>query len=48
MEEGATEHHSHKMVRCLLVLFYPWFNFYFLLFNTHHTLLYTKTKENTN
>ena len=32
-----------------VVQFYPWFNFYFLLFYTHyHKLPYTKTKENKN
>ena len=30
-----------------MVQFYPWFKFYFLLFQTHyHTLPYPKTKEN--
>jgi len=33
----------------VVVPFYPWFNFYFLLFYFHyHTLPYTKTKENKN
>ena len=32
---------------CVAVQFYPWFKFYFLLFQTHyHTLPYPKTKEN--
>ena len=31
----------------VVVQFYPWFKFYFLLFQTHyHTLTYLKTKEN--
>ena len=31
----------------VVVQFYPWFKFYFLLFQTHyHTLPYSKTKEN--
>ena len=31
----------------VVVQFYPWFKFYFLLFQTHyHTLPYPKTKEN--
>ena len=31
----------------VVVQFYPWFKFYFLLFETHyHTLPYPKTKEN--
>ena len=34
---------------CVVVQFYPWFNFYFPLFQTHnHTLPYPKTKENKN
>ena len=33
----------------VVVQFYPWFNFFFLLFLTHyHTLPYPKTKENKN
>ena len=31
----------------VVVQFYPWFKFYFPLFQTHyHTLQYPKTKEN--
>ena len=31
----------------VVVQFYPWFNFYFLLFQTHyHTIPYPKTKQN--
>ena len=31
----------------VVVQFYPWFKFYFPLFQTHyHTLPYPKTKEN--
>ena len=31
----------------VVVQIYPWFNFYFLLFQNHyHTLPYPKTKEN--
>lgn len=31
----------------VVVQFYPWFKFYFLLFQIHyHTLPYPKTKEN--
>ena len=31
----------------VVVQFYPWFKFYFLLFQAHyHTLPYPKTKEN--
>ena len=36
-----------KKYVCVVVQFYPWFKFYFLLFQTHyHTLPYPKTKEN--
>ena len=37
---------SHSTVY-VVVQFYPWFKFYFLLFQTrYHTLPYPKTKEN--
>ena len=32
---------------CAVVQFYPWFKFYFLLFQNHyHTIAHPKTKEN--
>ena len=34
-------------IDAVVVQFYPWFEFYFLMFQTrYHTLPYPKTKEN--
>ena len=40
--------HDHNLLEVYVVVqFYPWFKFYFLLFQTHyHTLPYPKTKGN--
>ena len=44
LKPGAKLDHPDVYV---VVQFYPWFKFYFLLFQTHyHTLPYPKTKEN--
>ena len=43
LKPGAKLDHPDVYV---VVQFYPWFKFYFLLFQTHyHTLPYPKTKE---
>ena len=45
--ENWTVHELFARVVYVVVQFYPWFKFYFSLFQTHyHTLPYPKTKGN--